>query len=194
MGATGALAALVRRIRQQSYICENVHTCPERRQSQQRGELGTGTGTTATGNVCWEVGTDSANLTRGEARTCTLASTTSFVSRRISRHRWKALPNRDFLRSCTTPGTQIRGASATAGLWRCRSNDMKVSKHFAQVAERLRPTDQVCQARLACHVQAAGLSARKFRAIQSEQRPRIGCRPVVYLRYAEQALHVPVRG
>ena len=30
---------------------------------------------------------------------CTLASTTSLVSRRISRHRWKAFPKRDFLRS-----------------------------------------------------------------------------------------------
>ena len=32
-------------------------------------------------------------------RYCTLLSTTSFVSRRISRHRWNALPNRLFLRS-----------------------------------------------------------------------------------------------
>ena len=33
------------------------------------------------------------------SRNWTLLSTTSFVSRRISRQRWKALPNLDFLRS-----------------------------------------------------------------------------------------------
>eukprot|EP00983_Pelagomonas_calceolata_P121597 1160813-Pelagomonas_calceolata.AAC.14 len=30
---------------------------------------------------------------------CTFASMTSLVRRRISRHKWKALPKRDFLRS-----------------------------------------------------------------------------------------------